>query len=545
MLAFGAIHVQAQSDFYKDYRFTEADTLRGQLSIIRSNYDVTFYDLDIQIDIAKRHIAGKVQIDFVAQEYLKLLQIDLFENMNITKITCHAMEVAFERKHNAVFVDMPIHEKGAKGSLIVHYEGNPTTAIRAPWDGGFVWKKDSNGKNWVGVACEGTGASLWWPNKDHLSDEPDSMAIRIAVPEGVQCVANGNLRGEERLANGFTKYNWFVSYPINNYNVTVNIADYFHFSEEYTAQDGATMPMDYYVLQENKEVAQQHFKQTKGVLACFEHYFGKYPFWNDGFALVETPYLGMEHQGAIAYGNQYNRGYMGGMIPEDMNWDYIIVHETGHEYFGNSISVADHAEMWIHESFTTYMEALYVECTMSKNDATRYLLSQRPFIVNKEPIVGPKDVNFGEWQSSDHYYKGAWVLHTIRSVVDNDELWFQFLKELHEKNRISMMNTEQIVAMMNETFDRDVTAIMNQYLNYPQVPTLLFRKKQIGKDLEVKFKWEAGAPGFDMPFKIGGNGVYQTIEPSTEEVRSIILKNVDETEFEVARELFLVDVKRI
>ncbi|MCB0636685.1 MAG: M1 family metallopeptidase, partial [Lewinella sp.] len=399
--------------FYRDYTFTTADTLRGALRPERTCYDVTYYGLHLRIDPRKQQLQGYVDIDFTAVANFSRLQIDLYDNMQIDGITFADVPLEWERDYQAIFVNFPeTVPAGTRGTLRVTYHGEPQTARMPPWDGGFVWTQDRQGRSWSAVACEGDGASLWLPNKDHLSDEPDSVLISVAVPKDLMCVANGNLR-EVEDEGAFTRYNWFVSYPINNYNVSVNIGHYAHFSDEYYAQDGDTLALDYYVLDYNEARAREHFTQTKTVLAAYEHYLDKYPFWEDGFALIETPYLGMEHQSGIAYGNKYMRGYLGGMIPRGMNWDYIIVHESGHEYFGNSISCNDLAEMWIHESFTTYLESLYVEYTMGYKDAVRYLVSQRSSILNQEPILGPANVNWEDWQGSDHYFKGSWMLHTL------------------------------------------------------------------------------------------------------------------------------------
>src|SRR5690606_34322216 len=268
---------------------------------------------------------------------------------------------------------------------------------------------------WIGVACEGIGASLWWPNKDHLSDEPDSMRMSYTVPSGLMAVGNGIFRNQKDLGNGFTQFDWFVHYPINNYNVTVNIAKYAHLEDTYRSKDGDTLALDYYILENNADTARAHFKQVIPMLACFEESYGKYPFWKDGYALVETPYWGMEHQGAIAYGNEYENNAF--------DFDFIIVHESAHEYWGNSVSVNDHGEMWIHEAFTTYAEALYLECRDDYKTSVAYLLTQKPNIKNQLPILGPIGVNYSGWEDADMYYKGSWMLHSMRNTIDNDALW--------------------------------------------------------------------------------------------------------------------------
>eukprot|EP00903_Cladosiphon_okamuranus_P000321 g319.t1 len=465
--------------------------------------------------------------------------------MTIDRILHQDKELSYTREYNAVFVDFPaVQEAGSEGSIRVHYHGRPTVAANAPWDGGFVWSEDRRGRDWIAVACEGTGASLWWPNKDHLSDEPDSMLISLTVPNGLMAVANGNLLDVDEGSKE-TRYDWFVSYPIDNYNVTLNIGHYAHFSDAYYADDGDTLALDYYVIDYNEARAKEHFEQTKTVLACYEKYLDKYPFWEDGFAMVETPYLGMEHQSAIAYGNQYMRGYLGGMIPRDMDWDYIIVHETGHEYFGNSIGCHDMAEMWIQESFTTYLEAVYVEYTMSYDDANRYLAKQQLFIYNQEPIIGPKDVNWDHWKGSDHYFKGSWVLHTLRHAIGDDEKWWAIFKGFYREHSLSLVTTEDFLAYVNEATGNDWTAFFDQYLRYPQPPLLEYQLEEKGKNLKVRYRWVTDVEQFVMPVVVGNGEKEITILPNTSEWQEAVLFNSKASDFKVATDRFLIKTKRV
>ncbi|HFA49605.1 MAG TPA: M1 family peptidase [Bacteroidetes bacterium] len=531
----------AQKAYFKKFDFTKADTLRGMLSPERTCFDVTFYELNVAIDISKKFIKGYVDVSFEALEDFKVMQLDLYKNMKISQVSIYGLPLTYHRLYNAVFIHFPDYiKRGNNATIRVYYEGFPQVSNNAPWEGGFVWKKDEQVRPWVAVACEGDGASLWWPCKDHLSDEPDSMAINVAVPNGLTCVANGNLRGKEPLAEGYTMWKWLVSYPINNYDVSVNIGHYAHFSDTYVAADGDSLALDYYVLDYNLEKAKIHFQQVKPMLACYENYFGKYPFWNDGYALVETPYLGMEHQSAIAYGNGYMRGYRGGMIPRDMDWDYLIVHESGHEYFGNAVSAKDHADMWIHESFTTYMEALYVECRYGYEDALRYLESQRGFIRNFEPIVGPRNVNWKNWSGSDHYFKGSWLLHTFRNVVDDDEKWFGFLRSYFDGFKYKTTSTEEFLAYLNKYFKKDYSKIFRQYLYHPGLPRFAYKLEQKGNDLLVKYTWLANVEKFDMPIKIGTKGSYQMVFPVAGEEKETLLKNTQKSDFQIATELFYV-----
>lgn len=540
------IGLRGQStDFYQHHTFTRADTLRGSLRPERTCYDIHYYGLQLRVDTRKKIIRGEVEIAFTAVTDFQRLQIDLFENMIIDRIVMGEQVLSFIREYNAVFVDFPgVQRAGDKGSFTVHYHGQPTVASNAPWDGGFVWSEDKRGRDWIAVACEGDGASLWWPNKDHLSDEPDSMLISLTVPSDMMAVANGNLREVEE-GDQYNRYDWFVSYPIDNYNVTLNIGHYAHFSDEYYAADGDTLALDYYVLDYNEDRARKHFQQVHSVLACYEKYLDKYPFWEDGFALVETPYLGMEHQSAIAYGNQYMRGYLGGMIPNDMDWDYIIVHETGHEYFGNSIGVSDLAEMWIQESFTTYLEAVYVEYTMSYEDAIRYLVKQQLYIYNQEPIIGPLGVNWENWGGSDHYFKGAWVLHTLRNAIGDDEKWWAIFKGFYQKHAISLVTTQDFIDYVNEATGKDWQSFFQQYLHYPQPPVLEYQLKQQGKKLEVRYRWAADAEGFSMPIMFGNKQKMIQVTPSTTKWQETTLFNTSASDFTVATDRFLVKTKEV
>jgi aminopeptidase N len=536
-LLHSALLAQPYSD--QPYSFSLADTLRGALRPERSCYDVHSYDLNIRVDIPNKTIKGFVDIAFRTVHDFDTLQIDLYENMTLSHIEFQGKHLGFRRIHNAVFVGFPRQKTGNTGSFRVHYEGSPRIAQNAPWDGGFVWTKDRLGNPWIGVACEGDGASLWWPCKDHLSDEPDSMFIRVAVPTQLTCVANGKLI--RTLQDGdYTRYDWKVSYPINNYNATINIGKYIRFSDTYTARDGEKIPLNFYVLPYNEKKARTHFKQVHQVLAAYEHFFDKYPFSKDGYALIETPYLGMEHQSAIAYGNKYMRGYLGGMIPKDMDWDYIIVHETGHEYFGNCISCNDLAEMWIHESFTTYMEALFVEYHYNYTRATEYLVSQLPYIKNREPIIGPFDVNWDDRQTSDHYYKGAWMLHTLRSVINNDTLWFSLLKSFYRKHACSNINSQAFFDHINTGTGKNFEAFFEQYLHHPLLPTFVCTLEPEGHGSRITFHWKADVPGFNMPIAVGKPGAYEWITPGSEP-QTLRLKHVKPEEFRVDTHRFLID----
>lgn len=495
--------------------FSRKDSLRGGTRIERTCYDVFYYDLQISVNIPDQSISGSNSIYFKSLEPVEVIQVDLFQNMFIDSILWEGEKLVYDREFDAVFIRFPyILPPGNKESVSIYYHGKPVVARLPPWDGGFTWSTDKKGNPWIGVSCQGKGASLWWPVKEDLSDEPDSMQISVEVPQSLQCIANGNLRKTEKKENT-TQYSWFVSYPINNYNVSVNIGKYAHYSETYNL-GSISYPMDYYVLEYNLEKAREHFKDTKTILACYEKFLGPYPFPNDGFALIETPYLGMEHQSGIAYGNQYKNGYLGtNMSGLPYQFDYIIVHETGHEYWGNNVSMADIADMWIHEGFCTYSEALYIECLYGKEAAISYARHWTELVQNKDKIIGEYGVN--DEPSSDMYYKGALMLHTLRSIVNNDSLWFAMLKGIQRDFRLTNVSTEAILDYMNTALGADYHYIYDQYLRKPNPPVLNYTLTPDGKEMLLQYKWDMTWPGFHMPisFRDARNNV-RLIEPTTE-----------------------------
>ncbi len=359
LLAILALNANAQLGATKE-KFTRADSLRGYLSPLRTCYDIGYYHLDVKFDIANKSISGSTQFKFTATTDFTKLQFDLFANLKVEKVVYKGTELPYTREYNAVFVTFPnAIKKGAKDEFTVYYSGNPTIAKNAPWDGGIVFSKDSLGNPWLATACQGVGASIWWPNKDQQADEVDSALVSISCPDTLQDVSNGRLRKVTKLGNGYTRYDWFVANPINNYDIEANIGKYTHFSDEYAGEKGK-LSLDYWVLTYNLAKAKKQFgENVKDMIKAFEYWFGPYPFYEDGYKLVETPHLGMEHQSGTAYGNHYINGYLGRDLSGTgwgLKWDFIVVHESGHEWFGNNITSKDLADMWIHESFTNYSE---------------------------------------------------------------------------------------------------------------------------------------------------------------------------------------------
>lgn len=532
-----------QNSYFRNEKFTKADTLRGALSAERTCFDVTHYDLTVEFDLEANRIKGQNKISFDLLQKSDSLQIDLFKNLAISSIFEGSKKLDFRREHNAVFVNISHLEKGKSYQFLVNYSGSPREAVNPPWDGGFQWTSDDNGDPWVHVSCQGLGASVWWPNKDHLSDEPDSMNINLLVPKGYQAISNGELVATYETDKK-ELFAWKVSYPINNYNVTFSIGKYQKFSEQYLSAESGRLACDYYVMPYNLEKAKRHFKQVKGVLEAFEHYLGPYPFWKDGYALVETPYLGMEHQSAIAYGNKYQRGYMGGMIPNHMNWDYIIVHETAHEYWGNAVTTNDYAELWLHESFTTYMEALYVEYHLGYDESIGYLATQNNH-ANNTPIIGPRDVNYHKFNNSDHYFKGSWVLHTLRNTINDDRLFFKIFRKFYESYKYKNANSEDFFRLVNTETGENYDAFFEQYLRHPEIPVLEYKLKQKGSKLRVSYRWNCKVEGFDMQIKLSNGTEDQIVRPRTGKWQNITLSDTDDTSFNIAADLFLVNTLRI
>ncbi len=523
--------------------FGRTDSLRGYLFEERSCYDVHYYHLKISVNAKKKFISGFNEIHFRAVRDFDKIQIDLLDNMTIKYILFEERELTFEREHNAVFVnfDRPVKAQ-EKAFIRVYYEGHPREAINPPWDGGFSWDKDKDGNDWIGVSCQGLGASSWWPNKDHQSDEPDSMLISCQAPAGLQCVSNGNLRFHDlrKSTNLYNTFHWFVSYPINNYDVSINIANYTHFSDTHI-NNGDTLNLDYYVLPYNIEKAQEQFKQVKPMLKCFETYFGPYPFQKDGFAMVETPYLGMEHQSAIAYGNKYLQGYLGNTrFTAGFDFDYIIIHEAGHEWWGNSITANDIADMWIQETFCTYSEALYVECMYGYDAMIKYVKNQMLSARNKKPIVGIPNVH--QKGGSDMYAKGSAILHTLRNLIDNDSLWFDILKTMSEEFKYQTIDGRDILDFINQKSGHDFDTFYQQYLYTPNLPQLEYKLRGFGKNKTLHYRWKA-IDGFDMPVKVSLQaGTFDWIYPTQEWKKKNI--KIWKKDFKIANHLFLIDSKQ-
>ncbi|PHK22953.1 peptidase M1 [Nostoc linckia z15] len=515
---------------------TRRDSLQGGLTFERTCFDVQHYGLDIRINPENKYLSGYNDITFKVVATTRIIQLDLFENMKVDSIMYNGKRLDYKREYGAVFINFPESlTKGGTHSLRFWYSGYPVVAKNAPWDGGMVFSNDAKGKPWIGVAVQGTGASLWYPVKDSQSDEPDNGAIiKVAVPNGLMNVSNGRFIGSTHLTDGYTRWDWQVINPINNYNITVNIADYVHLHDSHNGLD-----LDYYVLRENEEKARQQFAEVKPMLDCFEAKFGKYPFAEDGYKLVETPYLGMEHQSAVAYGNKYQKGYRGGDLSGTgigMLFDYIVVHESGHEWFGNSITSRDIADMWVHEAFTTYSESVYVECRWGYDKALEYINGQSRAIRNDRPVIGIFGVN--KEGSGDMYFKGTLMLNTIRHIIDNDDKWWAMLLKFSKTYKKSIVTGDEVVQFFNRESGINLSPVFNQYLRYTTLPVLELRKK--GKRLE--YRWTTDEPEFKMPVDIYISGAKTRIVPTRYWQKAGPVKNLDAIKADTQK--FLIRVNK-
>ncbi|WP_456865940.1 M1 family metallopeptidase [Galbibacter sp. BG1] len=496
--------------FHNEEQFTRQDTLRGSITPERAWWDLNYYHLDVAVEPSKEYISGKNTIRYKVLSSAQTLQVDLQPPLKIEKVTQNDKELTFTSEGNAHFIHLKEKQnKGDYNEVVVYYSGHPKEAIRAPWDGGFSWKKDKNGNDFVATSCQGLGASVWWPNKDHMYDEVDSMKISVTVPKNLMDVSNGRLIGVDEHEKTKT-FHWFVSNPINNYGVNVNIGDYVHFGEKYEGEKG-TLDMDYYVLKDNLDKAKEQFKQAPKMMEAFEHWFGPYPFYEDSFKLVEVPYLGMEHQSSVTYGNKYQDGYLGRDLSGTgwgLKFDFIIIHESGHEWFANNITYKDIADMWIHESFTAYSENLFLDYFYGKEASAAYVIGTRKAIQNDIPIIGKYNVN--NEGSGDMYYKGANMLHTLRQLVEDDEKWRSILRGLGEKFYHQTVTTQQIEGYLSEKTGIDLTAFFNQYLRTVMIPKLEYSTN----NNTLKFRYTDIVEDFDMPIQVFINQKEQWIYPN-------------------------------
>jgi len=505
---------------------THADTLRGSITPERAWWDVTYYDLAVRVNPADSTLRGVNAITYRVVTPDSVIQIDLQRPLQVDSFVQQGRRLEYRRDGNAFFVYLAAPQRpGEQQTLSVYYYGHPRVAKHAPWDGGLVWSADSLGNDWVATACQGLGASVWWPNKDTQADEPDSQRIAITIPDSLVDVSNGRLRSVTPNGDGTTTWEWFVSQPINNYDVAVNAGRFGHLKEAFYGE-GGRLTLNYWPLEYHLATAGKQFAQVKTMLACFEHWFGPYPWYADGYQLVETPHLGMEHQSAIAYGNHYLNGYLGHDLSgtgQGLDWDFIIVHESAHEWWGNSLTTADMADMWVHEGFANYSEGLYVECLRGKAAGAEYNIGNRRGIGNKTPITPAYGLN--REGSGDMYPKGGNMLHTIRQVIDNDEEWRQILRGLQQEFRHQIVTARQVEEYIDQKSGIDFTTVYQQYLTTTMVPVLEYRIE--GSTLS--YRWTNVVPNLNLPIRVTLSDTGYTVIKPTEswQTATLSLQNPD------------------
>ena len=511
--------------------FTHEDTLRGSEGEFRKNWDVLQYNITVKPNYESKSIEGICAMKFYDNGATKM-QIDLQEPMLLDSAKDETgKSFSFAREKNVYWLayrDMFSKMKKMSGvkTIFLYFHGKPKEAIRAPWDGGWIWKKDKNNNPWMSVACQGLGASVWYPCKDLQSDKPDSGAIlQIIVPDSLVAVGNGRMINKKILGDGNTKYTWQVKNSINNYCIIPYIGKYVNFGEKYTGLKG-NLDMNYWVIDYNLEKAKKQFTDAPKMMKAFEYWFGPYPFYEDGYQLVDAPHLGMEHQSATAYGNGYKMGYAGKDLSGTgigLLWDFIIVHESGHEWFANNVCTSDIADMWVHEGFTCYSETLFTEYYYGKDSALIYLKGLRKNIQNDENIIGPYGVN--KEGSGDMYYKGANMLHIIRQLANNDELFRAMLIEINSKYHLKTVTTKEIEDYMSKKLNLNLTSIFDQYLRSTNIPTLEYKKD--GKKL--LYRWTDAVEKLNMPIKIKVDSTQISINPTKEWQKQKLKKNISKS----------------
>jgi len=511
---------------------TRADILRGEYGRYRANNDLLFYHLNVRVDPEKKTISGSNTIRFQMLEDDNRIQLDLYANLNVDRIVFGKTELKYSRELNTVFIDFPSALKaGREYEIEFHYSGTPTETGRF---GGFSFGQDAAGKPWIVTACEGQGASIWWPNKDQWRDEVSEMKISVAIPSELTDVSNGKFLGKTDLGDGFTRWDWHVQYPINNYSVSLNIGNYVHFADKL-----GDLSLDFYVQPGNLAKAKEQFAQARPMIDAYQHFFGDYPFKKDGYKLIEVPYSGMEHQSAVTYGNRFANGYLERDwtgVGVSLKFDFIIIHESGHEWFGNAVSAADVSDMWIHEGWTTYLENVYVEHRFGYDDALKYVNGYKTKVQNRQPIITQRGIH--RTPPQDMYFKGALFLHTLRSVVNDDAKWWKLLRDVFDEFKYRNIMTEDMVRSFNARLGRDLSPIFDQYLRRTELPVLELAFND--KEHTVAYRWRADERNFAMPIRVGERAKWQTIQPTTD--WQVMPLTMSKDAFEVATDLYFVNV---
>ena len=519
------IFTTLSSGLAQQTNFSKQDTLRGSITPERVWWDLLHYNLDFKVSPSSKSIEGSNLIRYEVLSQNKLMQIDLQPPMEITSVLENNKELNYNREGNVYYIQLKKNQQiGAINEITIHFKGAPKISNNPPWDDGFTWGKDNNGTDFIATSCQGGGSSIWWPSKDHMYDEPDQgIELSITAPKHLISVSNGRHIQTKENSNKTNTSSWKVVNPINNYGVNINIGDYVHFTEEYKGKKGV-LDCDYYVISYNLEKAKKQFKEVSRTLEAFEHWFGPYPFYEDSYKLVEVPYLGMEHQSSVTYGNGYKNGYKGIDLSGTgwgLKFDFIIVHESGHEWFANNITNIDIADMWIHESFTAYSENLFLDYHFGTEASNAYVTGTRKNIQNDKPIIGNYNVNNSG--SSDMYYKGANMLHTLRQIIDNDKKWRSILVGLNKDFYHQTVTTLQIENYIDKYFEIDLKPFFNQYLRTIKIPTLDYRLE----NNNLLYKWSNVVDGFSIPIKVFINSTSQWIRPTSRWKKLLSDKNIN------------------
>ena len=507
------IFTTLSSGLAQQSNFSKQDTLRGSITPERVWWDLLHYNLDFKVDPSSKSIEGSNLIRYEVLSQNQLMQIDLQPPMEITAVLENNKELNYKRDGNVYYIQLKKNQQiGTINEIIIHFKGAPKISNNPPWDDGFTWEKDNNGTDFIATSCQGGGSSIWWPSKDHMYDEPDQgIELSITAPKHLISVANGRLIQTKENSNKTNTTSWKVVNPINNYGVNINIGDYVHFTEKYKGKKGV-LDCDYYVVSYNLEKAKKQFKEVSRTIEAFEHWFGPYPFYEDSYKLVEVPYLGMEHQSSVTYGNGYQNGYKGIDLSGTgwgLKFDFIIVHESGHEWFANNITNIDIADMWIHESFTAYSENLFLDYHFGTEASNAYVTGTRKKILNDKPIIGNYDVNNSG--SSDMYYKGANMLHTLRQIIDNDEKWRSILVGLNKDFYHQTVTTKQIEDYIDKFFKIDLKPFFDQYLRTIKIPTLEYKLEHNN----IFYRWSNIVDGFSIPVNVFINSNSEWIKPTS------------------------------
>lgn len=509
---------------FSQQKYSRADTLRGSITPERAWWNLNHYHLAVEIFPDTKSIKGSNTIRYQVINEAQILQIDLQEPLKITAATQDGQALKIRKEGAAHFISLVKKQSpGNFEEVIISYDGQPKEAIRPPWDGGITWQKDSKGNHFIASSNQGIGSSIWWPTKDHPADEVDSVLISVTVPKGLMDISNGRLVGID-MGSTTDTFHWSVVNPINDYGVNINIGDYVHFGEKYAGEKG-TLDMDYFVLRENLEKAKVHFKDARRMIEAFEHWFGPYPFYEDGFKLVDAPYLGMEHQSSVTYGNGYQNGYRGTDLSGTgwgLKFDFIIIHESGHEWFANNITYKDVADMWIHESFTNYSEGLFVEYFYGKEAGQEYIRGTRMNILNDKPIIGTYGVN--KRGSGDMYYKGGNILNSIREIINDDEKWRSILRGLNQEFYHQTVTTQQVEDYISVKAGIDFSPLFDQYLRNSTVPILEY---YFSDEKTLNFRWANSITSFDMPVDIELGVSKVRINPSTQWKKLVVNQKTD------------------